>query len=38
MHMTHLRRKLEGGPDEPRVFETEAGVGYRLRWEASESP
>ncbi|MFO1008653.1 MAG: response regulator [Planctomycetota bacterium] len=31
VHMTHLRRKLEGGPDEPRVFETEAGVGYRLR-------
>jgi two-component system KDP operon response regulator KdpE len=31
VHMTHLRRKLEGGPGEPRVFETEAGVGYRLR-------
>ncbi|MBK7874912.1 MAG: response regulator [Planctomycetes bacterium] len=31
VHMTHLRRKLERGPAEPRVFETEAGVGYRLR-------
>jgi two-component system, OmpR family, KDP operon response regulator KdpE len=31
VYMTHLRRKLERGPDEPRVFETEAGVGYRLR-------
>lgn len=34
VYMTHLRRKLERGPgeaNEPRVFETEAGVGYRLR-------
>ncbi len=31
VYMTHLRRKLELGPGEPRVFETEAGVGYRLR-------
>jgi len=31
VYMTHLRRKLESGPGEPRVFETEAGVGYRMR-------
>lgn len=31
VYMTHLRRKLERGPGEQRVFETEAGVGYRLR-------
>lgn len=34
VYMTHLRRKLERGENEPRVFETEAGVGYRLCWEA----
>ncbi len=34
VYMTHLRRKLDRGPDQPRVFETEAGVGYRLCWEA----
>lgn len=32
VYMTHLRRKLEKGGNE-RVFETEAGVGYRLIWE-----
>ena len=31
VYMTHLRRKLERGRSE-RVFETEAGVGYRLLW------
>ena len=35
VYMTHLRRKLDRGSDEPRVFETEAGVGYRLCWEAN---
>ena len=35
VYMTHLRRKLERSENEPRVFETEAGVGYRLCWEAS---
>ena len=28
--MTHLRRKLEPDPVRPRLFVTEAGVGYRL--------
>lgn len=31
VYMTHLRRKLERDRDGARVFETEAGVGYRLR-------
>ncbi|MCC7139900.1 MAG: response regulator transcription factor [Planctomycetes bacterium] len=31
VYMTHLRRKLEPDPFDPRLFETEAGVGYRLR-------
>jgi len=31
VYMTHLRRKLQRGADRPGVFETEAGVGYRLR-------
>jgi two-component system KDP operon response regulator KdpE len=30
VYMTHLRRKLEPGPPWPRLFKTEAGVGYRL--------
>lgn len=34
VYMTHLRRKLERGRGE-RVFETEAGVGYRLLWSES---
>lgn len=38
VYMTHLRRKLQRPAGQPGVFETEAGVGYRLRWEASESP
>jgi two-component system KDP operon response regulator KdpE len=33
VYMTHLRRKLRRKPGEPGVFETEAGVGYRLRWD-----
>jgi DNA-binding response OmpR family regulator len=34
--MTHLRRKLEPDPLRPRLFQTEAGVGYRLRSEDGE--
>jgi two-component system KDP operon response regulator KdpE len=30
VYMTHLRRKLEPDPVRPRLFLTEAGVGYRL--------
>jgi len=33
VYMTHLRRKLDPGTEGVRVFETEAGVGYRLCWE-----
>jgi two-component system KDP operon response regulator KdpE len=33
IYMVHLRRKLEPDPVRPRLFQTEAGVGYRLRWE-----
>jgi two-component system, OmpR family, KDP operon response regulator KdpE len=32
-YMTHLRRKLRRSSGEIGVFETEAGVGYRLRWD-----
>jgi two-component system KDP operon response regulator KdpE len=31
VYMTHLRRKLETDPLRPKLFETDAGVGYRLR-------
>jgi two-component system KDP operon response regulator KdpE len=31
VYMAHLRRKLEPDPSRPPLFETEAGVGYRLR-------
>jgi two-component system KDP operon response regulator KdpE len=31
VYMTHLRRKLEPDPLHPILFETDAGVGYRLR-------
>lgn len=31
VYMAHLRRKLEPDPMRPRLFLTEAGVGYRLR-------
>jgi len=30
VQMTHLRRKLEINPREPRLLRTEAGIGYRL--------
>lgn len=30
VYMTHVRRKLDPGPPWPRLFTTEAGVGYRL--------
>ncbi|MGE0193467.1 MAG: response regulator [Planctomycetota bacterium] len=33
VYMTYLRRKLEPDPTSPRLFETIAGVGYRLREE-----
>jgi len=33
VYMTYLRRKLEPDPMKPRLFETIAGVGYRLREE-----
>gem|GEM_PF-5015673 len=36
--MRHLRRKLEKGRKGARVFETEAGVGYRLLWAAERRP
>jgi DNA-binding response OmpR family regulator len=28
--MMRLRQKLEVDPDQPRYFQTESGVGYRL--------
>ncbi|MBI4819210.1 MAG: response regulator [Deltaproteobacteria bacterium] len=31
VYMGHLRRKLEPNPVRPKLFLTEAGVGYRLR-------
>ncbi|MDZ4772008.1 MAG: winged helix-turn-helix domain-containing protein [Planctomycetota bacterium] len=31
VYMTHLRRKLEAGNSPRALFETETGVGYRLR-------
>lgn len=36
VYMTHLRRKLEPDPLRPQLFETEIGVGYRLRSNESE--
>ncbi len=35
VYMTHLRRKLARAPGEPSAFETEAGVGYRLKWDGA---
>ena len=35
VYMTHLRRKLEVDPLHPTLFETDAGVGYRLRIDES---
>jgi two-component system, OmpR family, KDP operon response regulator KdpE len=34
VYMTHLRRKLEREVGGTRIFDTEAGVGYRLREES----
>lgn len=31
VYVTHLRRKLERNPPEPRIILTESGFGYRLR-------
>jgi two-component system KDP operon response regulator KdpE len=33
VYMTQLRHKLEKDPSRPRYFQTESGVGYRLRTE-----
>ncbi|MGH9867679.1 MAG: response regulator [Candidatus Polarisedimenticolia bacterium] len=33
VYMAHLRRKLEADPSRPRIFQTETGVGYRLKVE-----
>lgn len=30
VYMRHLRQKLENNPDEPEIFLTETGMGYRL--------
>jgi two-component system KDP operon response regulator KdpE len=35
VRMAELRKKLEAGPDHPRLLVTEPGVGYRLRAEPS---
>jgi len=34
VYVTHLRRKIERNPAEPRIILTEPGVGYRLDHEA----
>jgi two-component system, OmpR family, KDP operon response regulator KdpE len=34
IYMAQLRQKLEVDPAQPRLLETEAGVGYRLVWKA----
>lgn len=33
VYMAQLRRKLEKDPAKPQYFQTETGVGYRLRVE-----
>lgn len=33
VYVTHLRRKIERNPGEPRVIITEPGIGYRLEYE-----
>ncbi|HEY5947207.1 MAG TPA: response regulator [Kofleriaceae bacterium] len=38
VHVASLRRKLERDPAQPQWLVTEAGVGYRLRDTAAESP
>ena len=30
VQMTHLRKKLESDPQQPRHLRTESGIGYRL--------
>lgn len=30
VYMAHLRRKLESDPANPKIFDTEVGIGYRL--------
>ncbi len=32
VHLTHLRRKIEANPAEPRYIVTDPGVGYRFEW------
>ncbi len=34
VYMTQLRHKLEADPTQPRLLQTETGVGYRLRLDA----
>jgi two-component system, OmpR family, KDP operon response regulator KdpE len=36
VYMGHLRRKMEPDPLRPRLFLTEAGIGYRLRVDDAE--
>ena len=31
VYVRHLRQKLEENPDDPKLIQTEAGVGYRLK-------
>jgi two-component system KDP operon response regulator KdpE len=33
VYVRHLRQKLEANPDEPNLFITESGVGYRFKTE-----
>lgn len=33
VYIRHLRQKLEANPDEPNLFMTESGVGYRFKTE-----
>ncbi len=37
VHFTHLRRKLEPDPSQPRYFITEPGMGYRFQPEAASA-
>ncbi len=30
VYIGHLRQKLEDDPDDPKIIETELGIGYRL--------
>lgn len=38
VHLTHLRRKIEANPAEPRFILTDPGVGYRFEWPDSHLP